>query len=151
MKNNLPDNGQLYGLSLAHIGLAVENIDSGADTMRLLTAKAVTPVIEDPVQQAFLQMYLSGNTYIELIAPSSEDSHVVKMLSGQPSVLAHMCFQTDDISASIDHINNSGGLVFKGPAPAKLFGGKQVAFAMLSNRMIVEIVENGWLENMPQL
>jgi len=136
-------------IKLSHIGIIVKNIQEFGQTLeRLFCAEPMSQVVEDPNQKAFLQMYRSGQTFIELIAPASEDSNVQTALKRQGEGLAHLCFETDDIDQTLTTVRNQGVLVFRPPTPTVLFVGKKVAFAILPNQMIVEFVEANWQDGM---
>lgn len=139
-------------VKFSHIGIVVKDISKFGEMLeRLFSAAPLSKVIEDPNQEAFLRMYRSGETFIELISPASENSHVQKTLTKSGECLAHLCFETDDLDQTLIEARNQGALVFRAPTPAVLFGGKRVAFAMLPNRMIVEFVETDWQNKMQNI
>jgi len=138
-------------LKLAHIGIAVKDIHAFGKMMQdLLQAQPISAVVEDPNQQAFLQMFRSGQTCLELIAPAGEKSHVHTVLKRQGEGLIHMCYETDDLAATLARARKAGMVVFRPPVEAALFGGKKVAFAMMPNTMVIEFVEAGWAQGMEQ-
>jgi len=134
-------------VKFAHVGILVKDLDGVARTMTdLLGCTAVAQPVDDPVQEARLLMLESADTLLELIAPASEQSKIHTMLKHRGEGPVHLCFETDDMAATLAAVRKAGGMVFKGPDPAVLFGGRHVAFAMLPNRMMVEFVETGWRE-----
>ena len=136
-------------MHLAHIGVAVKDIEAAGRLFRdVLGATPASGVVEDPEQQAMLQMFRSGGGYVELVAPASEASHVQHVLARSGEGPIHLCFETEDLDAALATARNQGVLVFRPPVAATLFGGKRVAFGMLPNRMVVEFVEAGWQEAM---
>jgi methylmalonyl-CoA epimerase len=137
-------------LRLAHIGIVVKDLEAFGRTLQeAFGAEPMGPAVVDPAQEARLQMYRSGSSYLELIAPASDDSHVHRVLKRQGEGLLHLCFETDNLDAALEHARQQGMLVFRPPTPAVLLGGKRVAFAMLPNRMVVEFAEEGWDEAAP--
>jgi methylmalonyl-CoA/ethylmalonyl-CoA epimerase len=136
---------------LSHIGVIVKELDPFGELLgHLFSIEAVSAKVEDPSQDAILRMYKSDSCYLELISPNSESSNLHTILKNKGESLTHLCYETSNVDASLSQVVDAGGLVIKPPTPAVLFGGKNVAFAMLPNRMIIEFVESGWLENMPQ-
>ena len=136
-------------VKFSHIGIIVKNIQKFGQILEtLLCAEPISEVVEDPNQKAFLQMYRSGETFLELIAPASEDSSVQTALKRHGEGLAHLCFETNDLEQTLKNIRKQGVLVFRSPTPAALFAGKKVAFAILPNQMIVEFVEANWQNSM---
>jgi methylmalonyl-CoA/ethylmalonyl-CoA epimerase len=137
-------------IRLSHIGIVVRDIGAFSAILRqVCQAEAVSEVVHDPAQQALLQMFRSGDGYLEVIAPDGENSHVHTALKKMGEGLLHLCFETDDLDGTLQRVREEGVLVFRPPTPAVLFGGKRVAFAMLPNRMVVEFVEEGWDEAAP--
>ncbi len=136
---------------LSHIGIIVKDLDEFGDQLeKIFSMKAVSKKVEDPSQDAILKMYKSDATYFEVISPNSETSCLQTILKRNGESLTHLCYETDNIEISLGQIVDAGGLVIKPSIPAVLFGGKKVAFAMLSNKIIIEFVESGWLDKMPQ-
>jgi len=92
----------MENIKFSHIGIIIENIQEfGQILENLFQNKASSDIVEDPKQKAFLQMYRSGRTFIELIAPSSEDSPVHTALKRQGEGLAHLCFETDNLAQAL--------------------------------------------------
>lgn len=136
----------------AHIGMITGEMDRFKQIIEnIFGAVPVSPVVEDPNQKAFLQMFKSGQTFLELISPVTEKSNVQTALNKNGEGVAHLCFETDDLSKTLDIVHSFGALIFSQPTPAVLFGGKKVAFVMLPNKMIVEFVETGWEKGMESL
>ena len=136
----------------AHIGMITGDMVRCKDMVKqIFGAEPVSPVVADPKQEAFLQMFKSGQTFLELISPMTEESNVQTALNRKGEGVAHLCFETDDLAKTLDIVHALGALVFSQPTPAVLFGGKRVAFVMLPNKMIIEFVENGWEEGMESL
>ena len=138
-------------MKLAHVGIAVRDLAAARDMFtQILGAKVVSAAVEDPAQEAVLQMLLCGDTYVELIAPAGEHSNVETALKAKGEGPLHLCYETADLDETLGQIRRQGAMVFRPATDAVLFGGKRVAFAMMPNRMIVEFVEEGWEQGMPQ-
>ena len=62
--------GKLMGeLKLAHVGIVVKDIAAFAPVLReVLQVRTVISVVEDHNEGALLQMFHSGQTFLELIA-----------------------------------------------------------------------------------
>jgi methylmalonyl-CoA/ethylmalonyl-CoA epimerase len=132
------------------VGIVVKDIAAFAPVLRnVLSAQTVSSIVEDPHQQALVQMFQSGPTFLELIAPASGPSNVNTAIKNCGEGPVHLCFETPDLDATIAWVRSAGWLVFKQPLPAPLFGGKRVAFAIVNNGMIFEFVEAGWEKGMP--
>jgi methylmalonyl-CoA/ethylmalonyl-CoA epimerase len=134
----------MANIKLSHIGVIVKDIQEFSRILEdIFQANPVSEIIEDPEQKAFLKMYKSGECFIELISPASEDSNVQTALRRIGEGLAHLCFETDNLEETLCLARENGALVFTKPTPAVLFNRRKVAFAILPNKMIVEFLEAG--------
>jgi methylmalonyl-CoA/ethylmalonyl-CoA epimerase len=132
-------------LKLAHVGIIVKDIEVfGAFLKKVFNVSEMSAKVEDNNQQAFLQMYKSGDCYLELISPNGEKSNVNTAINHFGDHLAHLCFETSDLEATLKRVRGEGVLVFRPPTPAILFDRKKVAFALLPNKIVIEFVEKGW-------
>jgi len=133
----------MLNIKFSHIGIIVKDIrDFGQLLENVFNAQPVSEIVEDPEQKAFLRMYKSGNSFIELISPAGEDSSVQTALKRLGEGLAHLCFETDDLNLALNYARDNGAVVFSRPTPAVLFGGKKVAFAIFPNKLIIEFKES---------
>lgn len=127
---------------LSHIGVIVRDIKGfGQFLENVFNATPISEIVEDPEQKALLRMYKSGDGFIELISPASDDSNVQTALKRIGEGLAHLCFETDDLEETLASAKRNGAVVFTKPTPAVLFNRKKVAFAILPNKIIVEFLE----------
>jgi methylmalonyl-CoA/ethylmalonyl-CoA epimerase len=134
----------MANIRLSHIGVIVKDIKEFSRTLEdIFGARPVSETVKDTEQKAFLKMYKSGESFIELISPASEDSNVQTALKRMGEGLAHLCFETDNLEETLDLVRKHGALVFTKPTPAVLFNRRKVAFAILPNKMIVEFLEVG--------
>lgn len=129
-------------LKLSHVGIIVSDLKQfGGFLNEVLSVQVESPIVEDKNQQAFLQMFKSGSCCLELISPNSESSNVNTAINHFGDHLAHLCFETSDLEATLKRIRDKGVLVFRPPTPAVLFDQKKVAFALLPNKIVVEFAE----------
>ncbi|NOZ85169.1 MAG: methylmalonyl-CoA epimerase [Deltaproteobacteria bacterium] len=93
---------------LNHVAIAVNDI---AEAKRLfediLGLAASEPEIVE-TQKVKTVMIKLGDTRIELLEPTSGDSAIAKFLEKKGPGLHHLCYQVDDIEATIDAMKNSG-------------------------------------------
>ena len=93
---------------LDHIAIAVHNIEHAAkfyQDMLGLELKNVEVVKEQKTRVGFLPI---GETSIELVEPSCEDSPIAKFLSSKGSGIHHLCFEVDDIEEEVKALTNKG-------------------------------------------
>ncbi len=99
-----------------HIGIAVESIEEMLPYYRDslgLDYKGSEVVAEQKVKVAFLQI---GESRIELLEPTSDDSPVAKFLAKRGSGIHHISVLVDDIEEALTkHEENGAMLIDKEP------------------------------------
>lgn len=132
-------------LTLHHVGLVVDRIEARrgfyTDT---LNYRAVSPVLHDPVQTAFVQFFaiLGADHFLELVAPDGEGSKLQNACrKGLP--LNHLCYACAEIEATLAELREAGCFVLQQPAPAVAFGGRRIAWLMSRDNLLLELVERG--------
>lgn len=131
-------------LSLAHIGWAVESIEKAIQDLSALGFKTVGDVCTDDARKVKLALVSDscGNT-IELVSPMSEDSPVSEILQKNGPTPYHICFTAEverDFGDCRKEFASKGFAVLHKPAPAPLFGGKDVVFLYSKNLGLIELV-----------
>jgi methylmalonyl-CoA/ethylmalonyl-CoA epimerase len=110
-----------------HLGIAVHSIDASRDFYEQvlgLPCQGEETVDSQKVKTAFFAI---GDTHIELLEPTSDDSPIAKFLEKNGEGLHHIAYRTDDIEQQLDKARQSGcRLVHEVPIAGA--GGKLVAF-----------------------
>jgi methylmalonyl-CoA/ethylmalonyl-CoA epimerase len=109
-----------------HIGVAVVSIDDALPVYRALglSESGREEVSSQRVLTAFLP---AGESSIELLEPTSEDSPVAKFLMKRGPGIHHICFAVRDIDAAVRDLTAKGfRLINSRPAPGA--HGKMVVF-----------------------
>ncbi len=89
---------------IEHLGIAVENIEESSKVYeKLLGVKCykIEEVKSEGVKTAFFQV---GETKIELLEATNEDSPIAKFLSKKGKGFHHIAFDTDNIELEIDRL-----------------------------------------------
>ena len=110
---------------LDHIGIAVASLDDARIYEDLgLTVDHVETVESQKVRTAFLSV---GDSNLELLEPTSEDSPVAKFIEKRGEGIHHICFRVDDVEAHLERLREKGyRLVDESPVPGA--HGCRVAF-----------------------
>ncbi len=98
----------------------------------------------DPIQRvavSFLTQADDDVAEVELIAPLSADSPVQAMLKKNGGGAYHLCFETSDMEAALEHARSLGCIVVSAPAPAVAFAGRRIAWIYTASRQLFELVE----------
>lgn len=93
--------------SLDHIGIAVRSI---ADARRLYESLGLAVVHEETVEQECVRTALipAGDTRIELLEPTADDSPIGKFLSKHGPGLHHIALHVEDISGTLETLKAQG-------------------------------------------
>jgi methylmalonyl-CoA/ethylmalonyl-CoA epimerase len=111
---------------VAHIGVAVRSIDEGRLFYEALglEIEAVEEVESEGVRVA---MIACGETHIELLEPTSDDSPIAKFLDKRGPGIHHLCFATDDVRADDQRLRDAGLQVLR-DEPSRGAGDCRVQF-----------------------
>ncbi|HEY1463009.1 MAG TPA: methylmalonyl-CoA epimerase [Terriglobales bacterium] len=93
--------------SLDHLGVAVKSLDAAKAIYEKLglSISAEETVVAEKVK---LVMVPVGDTRIELLEPTSEDSVVAKFISKRGEGLHHICMRVPDLVAAVNKLKEDG-------------------------------------------
>jgi methylmalonyl-CoA epimerase len=129
-------------MKIDHIGIATRGIDDAAVFWREalgLEAEAQEDVGEQRVRVAMLPI---GESCLELLEATSDDSPIAKFLDQRGPGIHHIAIRVDDIRASLERLREKGARLID-ETPRVGAGGCLVAFIHPSsaNGVLVELVE----------
>jgi len=109
-----------------HIGVAVASIDDALAIYRALGLEEKHRE-EVPSQKVLTAFLPAGESRIELLQPTAEDSPVAKFLAKRGQGIHHICFGVRDIEASVAELQRRGfRLINSRPAPGA--DGRKIVF-----------------------
>ncbi len=109
-----------------HIGIAVSSIDSALDIYRAL-GLAETHREEVPAQKVVTAFLPAGESRIELLEPTGEDSPVAKFLKKRGPGMHHICFAVRNLEKALEDLARRGYRLIH-TKPVRGAAGKRVAF-----------------------
>jgi methylmalonyl-CoA/ethylmalonyl-CoA epimerase len=127
-------------LQFHHIGVACKNLDREAERYSLLGYRIESEDFEDPVQGVRGRFLVGGGPRIELLMGLVEPNVLTPWLNAGMKMyhLAYLSFSFDvDLKATLEQ----RGKIVAGPVSAVAFNGRQIAFVMMPNLMLVELIE----------
>ena len=140
-----------------HIGYAVADIPDYIEGVLnpVFGGSAVSQSWDDPIQQVrvcFVEMPnaafpfpgsadQAGRTLIELVQPLSEDSPIHKIIGSQRGGVYHLCYEVDDLDATMKSLRKQRFLPLGKPVPAVAFEGRRIVFLMTPQRDLIELLE----------
>ncbi len=109
-----------------HIGIAVKNLEEAIDLYKKLgfEVKEIEEVEEQKVRVAMLP---AGESRIELLEATSDDSPIAKFIEKRGEGIHHIAINVSDIEKALENAKESG-LKLIDEKPRIGAGGKKVAF-----------------------
>lgn len=130
--------------TLHHIGFVVRSITSVAEGFGdAMSATWDGKITHDPTQQVrvtFLYPADPRNPVFELVEPASETSPVSHFLRKQGG-LHHLCYEVDELEATLEEARAVGIAMVAPPTPAVAFEGRRIAWVCSRNRLLMEFLE----------
>ncbi|KPJ59044.1 MAG: hypothetical protein AMJ46_12880 [Latescibacteria bacterium DG_63] len=131
-------------MELHHIGIASTDMErSIRNHCALFNLHPITEIVDDPVHKVSVVLLSeSGKTSvpIEIVSPLSGESPVSNLLK-RGIHLYHVCYTVDDIESTVKEAKKEKSIVISSPSPAKLYGGRRIAFIYTPDGYIVEFLE----------
>jgi methylmalonyl-CoA/ethylmalonyl-CoA epimerase len=129
-------------MKIDHLGIATHSIAEGLAFWREalgLELRETEEVAEQKVRVAMLPL---GESRVELLEPTSEDSPVAKFLSKRGPGLHHIAVQVEDIVATLESLKNQGARLID-ETPRVGAGGCLIAFAhpAAAGGVLLELVQ----------
>ena len=127
-----------------HIGIATNRIADSVDFYRHALGLEVEEEIEDvPSQKVRVAMLPIGESRIELLEPTTDDSPISKFLAKRGPGIHHIAIQVENIRESLRKMKEEGARLID-EEPRTGAGGCLVAFVHPSSTggVLVELVEN---------
>ena len=94
---------------IEHLGIAVKSIEACLpyyEEVLGLKCYNIEEVADQKVKTAFFKV---GQTKIELLEPTSEDSTIAKFIEKKGEGIHHIAFAVPDVQAALDEAESKGG------------------------------------------
>src|SRR6266536_6005279 len=130
-------------MKIDHIGIATRGIDEAAKFYRDVLGLEVGETEEVPEQKVRVAMLPIGESRLELLEATSDDSPISRFLEKRGPGIHHLAVRVDDIQAALTDLKQKGArLIDEEPRPGA--GGCLVAFVHPSSTggVLIELVEN---------
>jgi methylmalonyl-CoA/ethylmalonyl-CoA epimerase len=116
----------MSAFKIDHVGIAVVSIDDALDVYRALGLEEKHRE-EVPAQKVVTAFLPAGDSRIELLEPTSEDSPIAKFVRTRGPGIHHICFAVRDIEASVAELLSRGFRLINA-RPAAGADGKKIVF-----------------------
>jgi methylmalonyl-CoA/ethylmalonyl-CoA epimerase len=130
-------------MKIDHIGVATNGIEEVASFYRDSLGLDVAEIEEVASQKVRAAMLPIGESRIELLEPTSEDSPISKFLARRGPGIHHIALRVEDIRASLSDLKQRGARLID-EEPRAGVGGCLVAFIHPSSTggVLIELVQN---------
>jgi methylmalonyl-CoA/ethylmalonyl-CoA epimerase len=91
-----------------HVAIAVADIDGALSFWRDAMGLGVDHIEDVPSQKAVVAFLPCGDSEVELVKPTAEDTGVAKFLVERGGGMHHLCFEVDDIDAMLAQLKSKG-------------------------------------------
>lgn len=95
-------------IGLNHLAIVVENIDDSLSFWRDGLGLSLGKTEEVPAESVKVAFFNVGDSHIELVQPTTDDSGIAKYLAKKGQGMHHICFEVDDIVATLAHMASIG-------------------------------------------
>jgi len=109
-----------------HVGIAVKNLDEAIKVWEGLGLK-VDEIEEVPDQKVRTAIIHVGESRIELLEPTSEDSPIAKFIAKRGEGIHHLALGVDDIEKHLEELKEKGYRLID-EKPRLGAGGAKIAF-----------------------
>ncbi len=129
-------------MNLHHIGIVVDSVERHQlRYAKYLGLTPLGPAVMDPIQRVRIQFLSDGRgTPLELIEPVGENSTVSRFLA-KGGGLHHVCYEVDDIDATLVSAERERAICVCRPVPAVALELRRVCFVVYPDLGLVEFLE----------
>ena len=112
---------------IAHIAIVVEDVEGALGFWRDALGLPLGHVEDVPDQQAIVAFLPASESEVELVKPVTSDSGVARFLAKRGPGLHHICFEVDDLAATLARLKAKGVRLID-ETPRSGAGGTKIAF-----------------------
>ncbi len=111
---------------LNHVAVVVPDLDNSLTFWRDCLGLDLNHVEDVPSQKSAVAFFPVGDSEVELVKPTSDDSGVAKFLAERGGGMHHLCFEVDDLAGMLASLKSKGVRLIN-EAPIEL-PGRKMAF-----------------------
>jgi len=125
-----------------HVGVAVKSVDQILAIYGKISDFQVKRT-EVPGQKARIAMLRAGETSVEFLEPTSEDSTLAKFIRERGEGLHHIAFEVDDIEKTTEELKVRGfRFIYDKPADGKFGSRVNFIHPKSTGGVLVELTQN---------
>ncbi len=126
-----------------HIGIAVESLKQALPFYRDMLGLELLGTEEVASQKVRVAMLAVGESRIELLEPTSDDSPIAGFLKKRGQGIHHIAYAVDDAAAAVERLVDKGVRMID-DSPREGAGGARIAFVhpKASGRVLTELCQH---------
>jgi methylmalonyl-CoA/ethylmalonyl-CoA epimerase len=128
-------------LSFHHIGVACRDLAPETEAFGMLGYRVEGEDFVDPGQGIRGRFLVGPGPRLELLV-GLPGSSVLDLWLDKGVKFYHQAFLVESLETSVGELRDQGGRIVLPSMPAVAFGGRQIAFVMLRNLALVELIES---------
>jgi len=122
-----------------HVGIACEDIESEFKIYEILGYTEVSR-FEDSLQGVRgIFIRCPGSNVLELLEPLADESPLSSFIKSGIKMY-HLAYRCERIDDAIDYLIKKGAILVSPAKPSVAFDERKVAFLLLRNRMLIEVI-----------
>ena len=98
-------------MKLDHIGIAVHDIQEALQVYQAALGLQLQEIVEVPDQKVEVAFLPVGETNLELVQPTADDTGIARFLESRGEGIHHICLEVDDIEAALERLKAHGVLL----------------------------------------
>ena len=124
-----------------HVAIAVSDVDQALVFWRDALGLKVDHIEDVPSQKSRVVFLPVGDSEVELVNPTSEDTGMAKFIEERGGGLHHLCFEVDDIDSMLEELTSKGTRLIN--EKALDLPGRRMAFVhpKSTNGVLVELYQ----------
>ncbi len=126
-----------------HIGIVVRDIQEALQVYRDalgLPLREIVPIPDQKVQVAFLPL---GESNLELVQPTSDDTGIARFLTKRGEGIHHICLEVEDIEATLARLKDHDVQLIDEEPRRGAHGRVAFIHPKAMHGVLIELVEHG--------
>jgi methylmalonyl-CoA epimerase len=129
-------------MKIDHIGIVVRDLQEALKVYEVALGLPLEEVVEVPDQKVEIAMLPVGESKIELVQPTSDDTGVAKFLEKRGEGIHHICIEVEDIEAALGQLKAHGVQLIDEEARPGAHGRVAFVHPKAMNGVLIELVEH---------
>jgi methylmalonyl-CoA/ethylmalonyl-CoA epimerase len=130
-------------VKLDHIGIVVRDIQQALEVYETALGLSLKEVVEVPDQKVRVAFLPLGESNIELVQPTTEDTGIAKYLETRGEGIHHICIEVEDIEAALARLQARGVQLIDQKPRQGAHGRVAFIHPKGAHGVLIELIEQG--------